>query len=104
MAEADSYLFDYREVAEALVKKLDIHEGFWGVGIEFGFAVNNIKTPNGFAPAAILPVNKIGLNRWQEPNNLTVDAAEVNPVQTKKASRDAPKAAAKVASKRARKK
>jgi hypothetical protein len=84
MAEATNFLFDYKEVATALIKHQGIHEGLWGIGVEFGFTANNVPIvgPEGqrnFAPAAILPVQKIGLNRWSEPNNLTVDAAEVNP-------------------------
>jgi hypothetical protein len=94
MAEATNYLFDYKEVAELLVKKQDIHEGFWGIGIEFGFGAQNIRTPNGFAPAAIIPVQKIGLNRFEEPNNMTVDAAEVNPLPNR-ATKGAPKKGAK---------
>ncbi len=30
-------------------------------------------------PAAIVPVLKIGLQRFDAPNNLTVDAAKINP-------------------------
>lgn len=81
MAEAVNFLFDYKEVAEALIKKQGLHEGHWGIGIEFGFGAQNVRVPNGdFAPAAIIPVQKIGLNRWDEPNNMTVDAALVNPL------------------------
>jgi hypothetical protein len=90
MAEADSYLFDYKEVAEALIKQLDLHEGLWGVAIQFGLAARNMPTATDgktFAPAAIIPVEKIGLNRWTEANNLTVDAAVVNPQSTKRERR-----------------
>jgi hypothetical protein len=82
MAETDRYLFDYKEVAEALVKQQGLHEGLWGVSVEFGLAAQNLPTsPDGktVLPAAIVPIQRIGLNRWKEPNNLTVDAAEVNP-------------------------
>jgi hypothetical protein len=79
MAEVTNYLFDHKEVAEALIKKQGIHEGLWHVAIEFGFGAQNIRTPNGFVPAAIIPVNKIGLIRTPDASNLTVDAAEVNP-------------------------
>ena len=80
MAEPVNYLFDYKEVAEALIKKQGLHEGHWGIGIEFGFGAQNVRVPTGFAPAAIIPVQKIGLNKWDEPNNMTVDAAIVNPL------------------------
>jgi hypothetical protein len=82
MPEADRYMFDYKEVAEALVKQQGLREGLWGIAIEFGLGVQNVPTgPDGktISPAAITFITKVGLNRWKEPNNLTVDAAEVNP-------------------------
>lgn len=99
MAEVTNYLFDYKEVAEALVKRQNIHEGHWGIGIEFGFGAQNIRTPNGFAPAAIVPVQKIGLNRFEEPNNMTVDAGEVNPLP-KRATRGTSKKTGKKTTKK----
>jgi hypothetical protein len=100
MAEVTNYLFDYKEVAEALIKKQGIHEGLWHVAIEFGFAAQNIRTPNGFAPAAIIPVQKIGLVRTPDASNLTVDAAEVNPASTSRARREGGKRAIKRAVKK----
>jgi hypothetical protein len=85
MAEATNYLFDYQEVAEALIKKQDLHEGLWQIAIEFGFGAQNIRSPIGFAPAAIIPVQRVGLVRTQEANNMTVNAAEVNPASATKA-------------------
>jgi hypothetical protein len=82
MAEVKTYLFDYREVAEALIKKQGVHEGLWGIYIEFGMGAANIPAdPSGqvLLPAAIIPVSKIGIQRFDKPNSLTVDAAEVNP-------------------------
>jgi hypothetical protein len=102
MAEVTNYLFDYKEVAEALIKKQGIHEGLWHIAIEFGFGAQNIRTPNGFAPAAIIPVNKIGLVRTPDASNMTVDAAEVNPAATgaSKGSAKGVKGAVKVAKKK----
>jgi hypothetical protein len=93
MAEAAQYLFSYREIAEALVKHQGIHEGIWGIYLEFGIAGANISpgsTDDQVVPAAIVPVLKMGLQRFDKPNALTVDAAEVNPstpVRTKTAER-----------------
>ena len=83
MAETKNFIFSYKEVAEALVKQQDIHEGLWGIYIEFGIAATNINTsPNddSLVPAAIVPVLKLGIQRFDKPNNLTVDAAQVNPI------------------------
>lgn len=82
MAEATTYFFEYKEIAEALLKQQGIHEGLWGISINFGLAAANIPGPlgTGLLPAAIVPVMKIGIQRFDKPNALTVDAAEINPL------------------------
>ena len=81
MPETKNFVFDHRELAEILVKRLDIHEGVWGIYVEFSNAGANMPTtgPETFAPAIINFVNKIGIQRFDKPSNLTVDAAVVNP-------------------------
>lgn len=91
MAQAQQYVFTYKEIAEALVKEQDIHEGLWGLYVEFGIAAANIGTTpenTDVMPAAVIPLQKLGIQKFDEANNMTVDAAEVNP---------APKAAQTVA-------
>ena len=87
MPEIKNYTFEHTELTEILVRKLDIHEGFWGVSLEFGLSGGNVPTgPDGrtFLPAAITVIRKIGIQRFDEANSLTVDAAQVNPVIKKK--------------------
>lgn len=83
MAETqEKHLFNFQELAEALVKKQQLHEGLWAVYIEFGIGAANINTKEGgkdYLPAAIVPVKGIGLLRSTEESNLTIDAAIVNP-------------------------
>jgi hypothetical protein len=84
MAEAKNYVFDHRELAEILVKQQDIHEGLWGVYVEFGFVATNLSSepalnPKNVTPAVINLVQKIGIQQFPEASNLTVDAAKVNP-------------------------
>jgi hypothetical protein len=82
MAEASQITFDHQEVAEALVKKQGIHEGLWGIYIEFGLVAANLANPTdpkSLMPTAFSMVQKIGIQRFKEANNLTVDAAKVNP-------------------------
>jgi hypothetical protein len=80
MAEAQNYIFDYKEVAEELIKKQGIHEGLWGIYMEFGIGGANAGPSEGMVfPTAIVPVVKIGIQRFDKPNNLTVDAAKINP-------------------------
>lgn len=89
MAEINQYQFSHDEVAEALVKHQGIHEGLWGITVEFGFNATNISLdPTGttIMPAGICLLQKIGLTRFDKPNNLTVDAAKVNPLVTDKGS------------------
>lgn len=83
MPETKKMTFSHREVVEALLKKADIHEGLWGIYIEFGLAGANVATPGGeFTPAAIVGIKSIGLQHYDEVSNLTVDAAQVNPIAT----------------------
>ena len=86
MAEANQILFDYKEVAEALIRKHNIREGLWGLYFEFGFGAANLgdDASKVLTPTAIVSVRKLGLQRFPEENNLTVDAAKVNPASTKR--------------------
>lgn len=91
MAEATQFLLDYQEVVELIIKKQGIHEGRWRLMIEFGFQAQNFNTPEGVRPGTVNLLQRIGITKTDEVNNLTVDAAEVNPAP----------AAKKTASKRA---
>lgn len=82
MPETKSFTFNHAEVAATLVKQLDLHEGIWGVSLEFGLAAANVPSPHDqsiFMPAAVLVVNKFHLQRFEVASNLTVDAAAINP-------------------------
>lgn len=86
MPEAKNYLFNYTELAEMMIKKVDLHEGLWGIYLEFTQGGANVPlTPDGktIGPAAITIIKTVGIQRFDAPNNLTVDAAEVNPTKTK---------------------
>ena len=80
MAKARQYTFSYPEVAEALVKKLNLHEGLWGIYVKFGIQGANLgPSDDKLVPAAIIPILNLGLQRFEEANSLTVDASKVNP-------------------------
>jgi hypothetical protein len=82
MPEADRLLFELRELAEILVKHQGIREGYWGVYIEFGLGAANVPTgPGQVTPAAINFLQKIGIQKFAEPNNLTVDASQLGESQ-----------------------
>ena len=80
MAEVDRFTFSHKEVVEALIRKQSLHEGLWGLYVEFGIgAANAGPNKDDLNPTAIVPVLKIGLVRVSEKSNLSVDAGEVNP-------------------------
>jgi hypothetical protein len=80
MAQANQYIFPYKELATLLVKAQDIHEGYWGIYVEFRFAASNLGVGEGkLVPATVTMVEAIGLQKFEELNTLSVDAAEVNP-------------------------
>jgi hypothetical protein len=82
MPESKNFLFDYVEMATMMIRKLDLHEGLWGVYFEFSPTGANIPiSPDQktFAPASIVIIKSVGIQRFDAPSNLTVDAALVNP-------------------------
>jgi len=88
MAESKAIIFNFKEIAEALVKKQGIHEGIWGIYVEFGISAANINASDDpdkqktLLPAAIIPVLKFGIQPFADETNLSVDASKVNPVPT----------------------
>jgi hypothetical protein len=90
MAEATNYTFGFQELAAILVRQQGITQGLWGIYVEFGLGAANINTAPGekvLAPAAINIVQKIGIQQFPEANNLTVNAAEVNPQKSAKSTK-----------------
>jgi hypothetical protein len=87
MAEPTQIVFSYKEVVECLVRKQDIHEGIWGLSVKFAISAANVgPTKEELRPAAIIPLMEIGLQKMEEENNLSVDAAKVNPAPIRKGS------------------
>lgn len=81
-----SHTFSFQEVVECLIKKQDIHSGLWGILVSFTYDVINEPDddePNVYYPAVVAPLMEIGIQRFDEPSNLTVDAAVVNPRPSK---------------------
>ena len=82
MGEVQTFTLNYKEVVEVLIKHQDLHEGIWQLYIEFGLGAANIPTgENQLSPAAIIPINKIGLKRVEAVNSLALDASKVNPMK-----------------------
>lgn len=88
MPETDRITFNHKEIAEILIKHQDLHEGCWGVLIEFNLAGANVgPSQDKSVPAAIVGVVKIGLQRMRDEKGIAVDAARVNPPKRSKAKR-----------------
>jgi hypothetical protein len=82
MPETTQFMFPFKEITALLVKQQDIHEGFWGILFEFAFTGGGVAIPpaaNAVIPAAIVGIPRIGIQRFDTENPLTVNAAEVNP-------------------------
>lgn len=72
--------FSFEEIAEALIKKQGIHQGFWGLYVEFGIgAMNAGPTSDELKPTAMVPIMALGLQTFEVKTNLSVDASVVNP-------------------------
>jgi hypothetical protein len=84
MAESTEIMFDYKDVVELLVKKQNLHDGIWSLHIRFGMKATNIGSSadsNDHVPTAMVGVLQIGIHRVDKENNLSIDAAKVNPLQ-----------------------
>ena len=80
MAESGQYIFTYKEVVEALLKKQGIHKGIWGLYVRFGLKAINIgEEKTDIRPTAVIPILELGLNKFDEETNISVDASKVNP-------------------------
>lgn len=83
-----------KEVVEALVKHLGLHEGLYDMSVEFKLAVGQVgPSVDSVLPGAIVGVSRIGLSKTKNKGPNTVDASEVNPV--KQGKKAAPKSPAK---------
>lgn len=63
-----------------MVKDQDINEGYWGIYVRFGISAANAGPSDAdLKPTALVPVVELGLQKFDQVSNLSVDAAEVNP-------------------------
>lgn len=80
MPETSKIEFTHKEVVEALLKKQGIHQGIWGIYMEFRLAaINSGPSDEDLMPTAMVPVTKIGIHQVDRINSLSVDASVVNP-------------------------
>jgi hypothetical protein len=85
MAEPTQIVFSYQELAEVLARHAKVTTGHWGVFIKFALSATNIgKDKDNYLPAAIVPIVEIGIRQFDQPCNLTVDVAQIKPVEATK--------------------
>lgn len=74
------YNLDHKEMVEVLIKHLNLHDGIWQLNLEFGIAATNVQTgEDQVFPAALVPVNRIGLAQVEKESPIALNATVVNP-------------------------
>jgi len=72
-------MYSFKELATLMVKDQGLHDGYWGLSVRFGISATNAgASDSDLRPTALVPIVEIGLQKFEEVNNLSVDAAEVN--------------------------
>jgi hypothetical protein len=80
MPETSQFTFSFKEVVTALIKSQGLHDGIWGLFVNFGLSASNVgQTESEMKPAAIIPILQLGLQKFDKETSLSVDAAKVNP-------------------------
>ncbi|MDD5241592.1 MAG: hypothetical protein PHG47_07720 [Sulfuricella sp.] len=78
---------ELREITELLIKHHGLHEGLYDLALEFQIAVGAVgPDPSSIVPGAMIGVRRIGLVNTDKEGPSTVNAAEANPMVTKKAA------------------
>jgi hypothetical protein len=80
MPETSQIVFSHKEVVELMLKQQGIHEGIWGLFVKFSLGASNVgPTQSEVLPAAIVAITEVGLQKFEQETNISVDATKVNP-------------------------
>ena len=75
---AKEIVIDFRELATLIIRENKVTEGHWGIWVQFAIGgINAGPDKDHLLPAAVVPIQNIGIQRFDEPNNLPVDAAKI---------------------------
>ena len=77
--QAKNIRFQLRDVAAAMIRAASIHEGLWQIQVMFGNSATNLMLNGHLSPSSIASVVGLQLARVEKEDELTVDAAKVNP-------------------------
>ncbi len=88
MPEVTQIVYTHEDLAKALIRDRGLDSGHWAVLIRFRFEGGNLQTvPDVMTPAAITFIESIGLQRFDEPNPLTVDASTLSESRPRRKAR-----------------
>lgn len=80
MSDPAPNFLNHADVVTLLIKELDIHEGIWSLALELQFGALTVgQDEQSLYPAGLVSVKSIGLTKAVKENNISVDAARVNP-------------------------
>jgi len=69
-----SFKFNYKEVAEALIKSKGIEEGIWSLGFVIAHKAGQVNDGKLVHPASFSIITEVTLSRVEEENNLMYSA------------------------------
>jgi hypothetical protein len=90
MPAANQFTWNHKELITLMVKAAEIHEGRWGLLLNYGMTPGNFGISDAqLNPGLIVAVLGIGIQREPPgitiPSSMVVDAAEVNPARPSEA-------------------
>ena len=80
MGDPNQFVFKLKELTEVMIRHQGLRDGLWGIFIEFGISATNIPSGDELIPAAVVPIMKVGIQRFDAPNATTIDAATISPI------------------------
>lgn len=90
MPDTTPKLLQHSELVTLLIREFGVHEGIWTLAVELQFAALTAGTDDQSAyPTGLVSVKSIGLSPGVKVNNISVDAALVNPKPKKGKSKAA---------------
>lgn len=81
MAETTQVMFSHQDLVKLMLKSQNIDSGHWILAANFGFSAMNAGQVDGgsdISPAALIMVQKLGMQRVDAPTPFSVDATKLD--------------------------
>lgn len=78
MPEVEQLLYTNQELTELMLRDHGITSGHWAIFMKFRLAGGNFDLGDGAYPAAIMQIERIGLQRTEPSFPLAVDASKLS--------------------------